>query len=141
MGKAVTDAAGWAARFWRRLDPQDAQGCRRWGAVFAHDRRGRGVVDVPVCVRPPGTSRTWAAHRVAWLLLRGDPDRGRVMQTCGVPDCCAPRHLRLIPAPPPSPRAGEDAMRLRAARWARSGGELAEAARIVAELLRRLRAN
>jgi hypothetical protein len=69
--------------FWARLDRSG--GCWLW--TGAKDPKGYGVLKV--------ASRSWKAHRYAWLLSRGrEPQEGGVVvQTCGHPSCCQPDHL------------------------------------------------
>ena len=73
-------------RFWERLAPPDARGCRVWtGSIetggYGHFHQGRRFI---------GT------HRYAWELTHGPIPIGMsVLHECDNPPCCNPEHLFL----------------------------------------------
>lgn len=87
----------WPARFWARVAPPNADGCRLWQGRLQRNRRNRdeqlyGAFDVP------GRRRNKAklAHRVAYELTHGAiPDDKQVLHSCDTPLCCEPTHLFL----------------------------------------------
>lgn len=65
---------------------KDASGCWNW--FGAHDSDGYGFIGhVDKLIR---------AHRVAWLIYRGEiPEGMQVLHRCDNPPCCNPDHLFL----------------------------------------------
>jgi len=79
------------ARFWSHVPDRPARGCWIWQGTLT--RQGYGQFSVPEGGR---RWRHYLAHRVAWLLERGELPRGaRVVQTCGNRRCVRPDHMRL----------------------------------------------
>lgn len=71
-------------RFWHkvRLDRGNGLGCWEW--VGAQDEKGYGSFRI-------GES-TYKAHRIAWMLMYGDPE-DCVLHRCDNPPCVRPTHL------------------------------------------------
>lgn len=74
-------------RFWSKVAQADSSSCWPWSA--ATDKDGYGVFGVSTRIKSA------RAHRIAWLLTRGDPKRQLVLHTCDNPSCCNPDHLFL----------------------------------------------
>lgn len=73
-----------ASRFWAKVRKTD--GCWLWTA--GRNRSGYGNFWL--------SNRTVSAHKVAWLLIRGDiPDNINVCHECDVRVCVRPAHLFL----------------------------------------------
>lgn len=77
-------------RFMSKVEPEPNSGCWLWtGAV---QRAGYGII----AVRIGGRWKTQLAHRVAWLVLRGENHAERhVLHRCDNPPCVNPDHLYL----------------------------------------------
>ena len=76
------------ARFWSRVAPPDANGCRAWL---------RGVDDQGIG-RLHWIDRQISAHRLAYGLAWGRlvPRDIQVIRECGNRLCCTPQHMRLM---------------------------------------------
>ena len=98
-----------AARFWTRVSPEDASGCRTWSGWTCGNRDlgwyGRWTVP-KAALRRAGidVSRNPRvkvyAHRTAWCLARGYPidylsEHNIIMHVCDNPLCCNPEHLEM----------------------------------------------
>ena len=72
-------------RFWGRVNKNTPSGCWVWlGCV---DKWGYGDLS--------WGGKHLQAHRVAWILLNGDPGKMDVLHKCNTPPCCNPEHLYL----------------------------------------------
>lgn len=83
LGGAVKTEQALAATFWDQLVRTES-GCLVW----PHGTDGRGYG------RLAWAGRRWAAHRLAWTLVHGEPDLP-VLHWCDNPPCCEPTHLHL----------------------------------------------
>lgn len=72
-------------RFWKYVRVGSPNECWPWTA--GHNNRGYGHFRK----RP----RTYRAHRMAFVLCKGDPGSFMVCHTCDNPPCCNPAHLFL----------------------------------------------
>ncbi|QIB36543.1 HNH endonuclease [Ancylobacter pratisalsi] len=78
-----------AERFWQKVDVSGGpHACWLWKG--ARCSNGYGHISAP---RPLRT--TWKAHRVSYLLNKGDPIGWCVCHRCDVPMCVNPAHLFL----------------------------------------------
>lgn len=95
-----------AARFWGNVD-QRGSGCWEW--TRAKNGSGYGVVRVG----RGGMSFTTMAHRVAWMLDRGEaiPHGSVIDHVCSNRTCCRPEHLRAV----------TQSANVRASAWYRAG--------------------
>lgn len=76
-----------AARFWAKVCCRAPEECWPWlGAV---DKDGYGVFGVS------STVKSMRAHRVAFMLVHGDPGDLQVLHRCDVRGCCNPGCLFL----------------------------------------------
>ena len=76
------------ARFWAKVGPPDANGCRLW---LASQRNGYGQFGVQIM---PGRWVPTGAHRLAWMLTFGPAPAGAVFRhSCDRPLCCEPTHI------------------------------------------------
>lgn len=77
--------------FWSRVKRGKAEQCWPW--MNGLRVKGYGWFTK----RSRGRSRTWRAHRVAWMLsnLLAIPEGLYVRHGCHYPACCNPRHLSL----------------------------------------------
>ena len=76
------------ARFWSKVRVQSASSCWIWQASVLRNGDGQFWW--------PPTGRAEGAHRVAWMITRGDIPKGQeVMHSCDTPLCCNPIHLSL----------------------------------------------
>lgn len=73
-------------RFWAQVDRSGGPG-RCWPWTGGRSPRGDPVFEVR-------RART-TARRYAYRMEYGDPGKLRVTVTCGLPDCCNPRHLSI----------------------------------------------
>jgi hypothetical protein len=72
------------ARFWSKVGPPDANGCRLWLSQQNAYKYGRFLAN----------SRRLLAHRVAYQLTYGSlPSWMLVCHLCDVRNCCEPTHL------------------------------------------------
>lgn len=80
-----------SSRFWRKVD----RSAECWLWLGARTNAGYGALSVGgKCV---------GAHRVAWLLSRGElPEGQRVTHLCGNRSCVRPEHLRAQRAAVPT---------------------------------------
>lgn len=79
--------AGFANRFWSKVDVRDEDECWEWRA--SRGPLGYGQFGV-------ATSRPARAHRVSFALANGvNPGDGVVMHSCDNPPCVNPAHLSL----------------------------------------------
>ena len=96
LGVDVQDTVGLgrtfpADRFWAHAPDRPDRGCWLWRGTTT--RQGYGQFSAQEGGR---RWRHYLAHRVAWLLERGELPRGaRVTQTCGDRRCVRPDHLRV----------------------------------------------
>jgi hypothetical protein len=81
------DAPG---KFWAKVDKNGPNGCwlymgfRKWDGYGWLARYFNGKV------------KHLTAHRYAWILTHGEPEKGlSIMHLCDVPACCNPSHLKL----------------------------------------------
>ena len=72
-------------RFWSKVEKGGPEECWLWNKTL--DKQG--------CGRILWQDRAYAAHRVAYMILRGDPGNKTVLHTCDNPSCCNPNHLYL----------------------------------------------
>lgn len=73
-------------RFEAGYEPEPMSGCWIWTAVVQSD--GYGMIW--------WNRKRWVAHRVSWVLYRGEIPRGlHVLHKCDVPGCVNPDHLFL----------------------------------------------
>ena len=73
------------AKFWEKVAPPNDNGCRLWIASLG----GHGYGQFNVARNRPET-----AHRLAWMLTKGDIPAGMfVCHKCDVRSCCNPGHL------------------------------------------------
>jgi hypothetical protein len=71
-------------RFWEQVEVGDARRCWPWRGTMLPDGRGEYRM----------AAGRGKAHRVAYTFAVGAiPRDWRVVQTCGLPECCNPRHL------------------------------------------------
>lgn len=74
-------------RFWPKVEKCGDRECWPWRGSRTPDGRGQFSVG----------RRPYGAHRVAWLLERGElADEAAVVHTCPEPSCVNPAHLRLV---------------------------------------------
>lgn len=80
------------ARFWEKVDKSAGEhGC--WLYMGFRKWDGYGWL-----ARSAGDSkvRHMTAHRYAWILTNGEPEKGlSIMHQCDNPPCCNPAHLKL----------------------------------------------
>jgi hypothetical protein len=90
MAKRVYITRPIAERFWEKVGPPDASGCRMWTAAGTW---GYGTF----YARTVGNRKIFVrAHRMAWELTHGPiPEGLQVLHRCDQPACCAPSHLFL----------------------------------------------
>jgi hypothetical protein len=74
-----------AARFEAKTIPEPNSGCWLWTGFTNQDGYG--------WFNPAG--KPMGAHRVAWMLYRGDPGDMTVCHKCDTPSCVNPDHLWL----------------------------------------------
>lgn len=101
MGLGLTTLAGFdalflarlRARFFEKVSPEPNTGCWAWtGAV-----NSRGYGSVGMGCRGHGRAIVRAAHRVSWLLERGELPEGLVLDhLCRNPWCVNPAHLEPV---------------------------------------------
>lgn len=74
-----------ATRFWSKVGPPDANGCRDWLAGLTHDGYGKFWRN----------GQTIHASKAAYELVYGPvpEDKPYVCHTCNRPPCCEPTHL------------------------------------------------
>jgi hypothetical protein len=73
-------------RFWAKVDKNGPNGCWLYTGFIKWDGYGW------TC----RMGRYMTAHRYAWILKNGEPEKGmEIMHTCDVPACCNPDHLKL----------------------------------------------
>ncbi len=89
---SAEDETAFCKEFWRRVDVNN-HGC--WNFKGYTTKRGYGRISVPR--RWQGyLPKAMAAHRLAYLLARGDiTESSMVLHTCDNPPCCRPDHLYL----------------------------------------------
>lgn len=76
-------------QFWRHVAKGDRKSCWLWQGTIL-ERNGYGTF------WHPGLKATLLAHRLAWMLSKGDIPQGlKTLHKCDVPACCNPHHLRL----------------------------------------------
>lgn len=77
-------------RFWSKVDIGESDDCWPWQACTC----GHGKAQLNYGRFGVGGGRTMTAHRVAYLLTRGEVDDGLfVCHECDYPPCCNPAHL------------------------------------------------
>ena len=80
-------------RFWGKVAPPNAQGCRLW--IAGHDEDGYGVFNL----RHDGKKKNYRAHRVAYFIYTGQqPNELMVCHNCPEydrPPCITESHLFL----------------------------------------------
>ena len=78
-------------RFWAKVDKSAGpSGC--WLYMGFRKWDGYGWLQRYVGGKP----RSLTAHRYAWILTHGEPEKGlSIMHECDNPPCCNPAHLRL----------------------------------------------
>lgn len=77
-----------APRFWAKVGPPDANGCRNWLGNTS-TTRGYGRFT-------PRTGESLPAHRYAWIIQKGEIPPGMfVCHVCDNPSCCEITHLML----------------------------------------------
>jgi DNA-binding XRE family transcriptional regulator len=81
-------------RFWSKVDKTDPDKCWWWVASIDVNGYGQFLVNKGQLGRT--TTSMAKAHRVAWLLTRGDIPKGMYLcHTCDMPRCVNPAHLFL----------------------------------------------
>lgn len=83
----ATDFKKLAPRFWSKVLKSSEDECWLWQA--AKDRDGYGVFGLSAKVK------SIRAHRMAYMLAKGDPKMLLVLHTCDTPACVNPAHLFL----------------------------------------------
>lgn len=74
------------ARFWKYVDKSAPDACWEWRG--GKDKNGYGLLGE--------LGRNWRAHRLSYVIHRGDIPPGMyVLHSCDNPPCCNPAHLRL----------------------------------------------
>jgi hypothetical protein len=75
-------------RFWARV--AKTPGCWEWNGQ--RNQRGYGQIEAMI----KGRRYAWLAHRVVWVMKRGEIPADRViMHSCDNPSCCNIKHLQL----------------------------------------------
>jgi len=90
VGRPPYDRTTYVDGFWRKVDKCGGNGCWIWRGATSAGGYGKygGTTGYNV-----GTSR---AHRVAWILTRGEIPSGKeVDHLCHNPSCVNPDHMRL----------------------------------------------
>lgn len=81
----MTTPTDMEAGFWKRIYEEPNTGCWLWSGA---SDRGYGRLRV--------NGRVYKAHRVAWMVCRGEiPSGTHVCHHCDNPPCCNPDHLFL----------------------------------------------
>lgn len=79
-----------ATRFWAKVSVAEPDACWPWQASRGGSGYGHAWAEID------GVRRCVDAHRLAWLITRGEVPRGQlVLHDCNNKLCCNPRHLRL----------------------------------------------
>ena len=71
--------------FWAKVNKNANNGCWEWTGY--KDRHGYGDLSY--------MGRHLQAHRIAWMLLKGDPGTMHCLHKCNNPPCCNVDHLYL----------------------------------------------
>lgn len=79
-----------AERFHQNYEPVPEAGCWIWTGSIAQSGHGK------IQHGPRGLAKFWSAHRLSWILHRGQIPRDKqVNHHCDVPGCVNPNHLYL----------------------------------------------
>lgn len=73
-------------RFWKKVHPEPMSGCWLWTAALDTN-----------CYGCFGSAKCRSPHRIAYIVLVGDPGPGLVLDhLCRTPSCCNPAHLEPV---------------------------------------------
>jgi hypothetical protein len=89
-----TPASPLADRFWGKVGPADANGCRRWGGYHNPQTRYGQVTLAKADAEQFGSRIVTAPVLSATLTYGPRPEGMYVLHSCDNRACCAPEHLR-----------------------------------------------
>ena len=85
----------WIYRFWVRVVIGEHDGCWLWDGKV--NGSGYGVVVTKYGTKDNPHASCTMAHRMAYMLVRGDIPKGKVLDhTCRTKLCCNPWHLEIV---------------------------------------------